>query len=298
MKQIPQDDRLLDALSMDPALAPADVQDFSARFDVISHRFHSHFAHDGQAQHANALFHKRRYVDLLSRPWPGNVLDVGNDKPFLSFFLRWFNPGSAFWTISNEIPQSPFPIWEVDIEKDIFPFDSALFNQVIFTEVIEHLWRNPSFCLTQINRVTRNNGGIFVTTPNPCDRHSLVCVLWQANPNQRSQYFKTLESGHLHLWTVADVRLILEEHGYRIDEAVTQDLYGHTRDDAIVEEVIARISPYRPLMNETVVIGATKQSDVSAPVYPSAIYPDGSPVQFMGAITGFIEDSVKERGGR
>ena len=287
MKLIEANELLLAALEADALVANVTLQDLRHRYEQVSEAFHSHFAWGSTQHHENAIFHKIRYLDLLSRRWQGRVLDVGNDKPFLSYFLKRFNPGAEFETISNEIPETPFTLHEVDIECDRFPFDDEHFDQVIFTEVIEHLWRNPSHCVFEINRVLKPSGLLYLTTPNPCDRHSLVCVLWQANPNQRSGYYATLESGHLHLWTVKDVQVLLQAHGFDIVSATTADLYGHTRDDENVERFIREITPHRDLMNETVVVHAHKVSTPGAPAYPAEIFPDGCPVQFAGAIVGF-----------
>lgn len=288
MRLIAADPRLLASLAADPLLQGITLNQLRERYTELSAAFHRHFADPGGYHHDNALFHRIRYLDLLSRPWQGRVLDVGNDKPFLSYWLQQFNPGVRFDTISNEIPQTPFPLHEVDIERERFPFDDAVFDQVIFTEVIEHLWRDPSHCVFEIHRVLKPGGRVLLTTPNPCDRHSLVCVLWQANPNQRSGYYATLESGHLHLWTVADVQCLLQAHAFDVTTATTVDLYGHTKDDENVERFIQQVTPHRALMNETVVVEATKAGPCAAPQYPRAIFPDGVPVQYAGAIVGFV----------
>lgn len=296
MRKIGQNIDLQRKLSTDSVINSANVEVLRSRYEEISSRFHSYLSFGAVEQHQNAIYHKKRYLDILSKTWSGKVLDVGNDKPFLSYFLRSFNRDSEFFTISYEIPESPFDLFEVDIEREEFPFPPDEFDWVIFTEVIEHLWRDPSFCVRQISRVLKRKGRLYLTTPNPCDRHSLVCVLWQANPNQRSGYFSTLESGHLHLWTVADLRLLLEAHGFEIVIAATENLYGHTKHDENIEKVIAQFSPYRHLMNEAVVFLAEKTSEVSAPKYPLEIYPDGVPVQVSGAITSFLDEYLQKGG--
>lgn len=292
MRAIAPKQELVASLAADPLLRGIDWEQLGNRYEEISERFHSHFVHGSEHHHQNALFHRIRYLELLKHRWTGRVLDVGNDKPFLSHFLRAFNPGATFDVISNEIPETPYLLHEVDIERERFPFADSAFDQVIFTEVIEHLWRDPSHCVCEINRVLKTGGNVFVTTPNPCDRHSLVCVLWQANPNQRSGYYATLESGHLHLWTVGQLKLLFERHGFRPEVATTQDLYGHTKKDENVERFIAQVSPYRELMNEAVVLEARKETPVSSPVYPSEIFPDGTPVQVQGAIVGWFADHI------
>lgn len=289
MKMIEVDTSLRQRLDQDPVLRSVTIAELASHYEEISARFHSLMSRGAEAQHENALFHRIRYLELLSRPWPGRVLDVGNDKPFLSYFLRRFNPNSHFETISNEIPETPYVLHEVDIEFERFPFPSEVFDAVIFTEVIEHLWRDPSHCVLEIARTLKLGGSVYVTTPNPCDRHSIVCVLWQANPNQRSAYYATLESGHLHLWTVAQVTSILEAHGFEVTTRTTKDLYGHTKPDASIEQFIATVSPYGNLMYETVVVEGAKRVVVDEPRYPRDIFPDGRPVQFDGAIVGFSE---------
>jgi SAM-dependent methyltransferase len=289
MRLIPPKESLLQAIGADPNLQAVTLERLGKDYEAISRAFHSHFTCDSEYHHQNARFHKIRYLDLLSRNWNGRVLDLGDDKPFLSYFLKQFNRGVSFETVSNEIPETPFPLYEVDIEREPFPFPEASFDQVIFTEVIEHLWRNPSHCVFEINRVLKSGGELYVTTPNPCDRHSLVCILWQANPNQRSGYYATLESGHLHLWTVEQLKELLEQHGFEMKSVTTRNLYGHTKEDPNIERFIAEISPYRDLMNEAVVIEAAKARDVPAPVYPLEIFPDGRPVQVQGAIVGLLE---------
>jgi SAM-dependent methyltransferase len=285
MNDIVGDEELLKVLDQDPIIATISRDTFADQYVAASEAFHNVLG--GRAQHENALFHRLRYVDLVRRDWHGKVLDLGNDKPFLSYFLRRFSPHARFFTVSNAIPRTPHRLWDVDIEIEVLPFESDFFDSVIFTEVLEHLWRNPSFTVWQINRVLRPGGSLLLTTPNPCDRHSLVCVLWQANPNQRSKYYATLESGHLHLWTVSDVKLLLEVHGFTIAECLTVDLYGHTKLDEKVEAFIREISPHWRFMHEAVVVVATKKDQCEQPAYPPEIYPDGCGVQFDGAIRSF-----------
>jgi len=287
MKIINGNKQLLSSISEDYFLNNFTFDDLKSNYSHINSTFHSYFTHDVKEQLENAEYHKIRYIELALRGFTGNVLDVGNDKPFLNFLIRKFNPESKFFTLSYEIPETPYDLYEVDVESEIFPFESSFFDSVIFTEVIEHLWRNPSHSVHQINRVLKLDGFVYLTTPNPCDVHSIVSVLWQSNPNQRSAYYSTLESGHLHLWTVAAIKDLIAIHGFEVIEATTKNLYGHTKFDNEIETFIEKISPYRNLMNETVTVTAVKKYDVSAPNYPLSIYPDGTPVLFRGAITSF-----------
>ncbi len=264
-------------------------------YQAINERFHSYVAPQKRASSIeNARYHEGRYIDILRKNFTGSVLDVGNDKPFLSFFLRAFNSMAEFTTISFVIPDSPYDLFAVDIEFEPLPFDDERYDCAIFTEVIEHLWRNPSFALAEINRSLKNGGELFLTTPNPCERHAITCALWQANPNQRSQIFTNLESGHIHLWSIPDLRVMLEVHGFKTRSVVTKDYYGYTQRVPAIEEVIRSISPYPDLMGESIVIEAERQFRQERPIYPAQIYPDGKPVAFDGALKHFAIGQVME----
>lgn len=295
MRFIPATPGFLDALVGDMALKPASVADLRDNYEQYVEAFHRHFHPDQRPHHVeNALYHKTRYLDLIEHGWIGQIIDVGNDKPFLSYFLKYFNPRAEFSTISFELAQSPYPLHEVDIESERLPFDAGSFDAAIMTEVIEHMWRDPSMALSEIARCLKVGGRLFITTPNACERHAITCVLWQANPNQRGQYFSTLESGHLHLWTVADLEHILVAHGFECSVISTKDYAAYTQHYEAIEALIRQVSPSPHLMGETIVIEAQKRSDVSGPQYPVKIFPDGAPVQFSGAITTF----AKVAGGR
>ena len=264
-------------------------------YEAINERFHSYFAPQNRAGSIeNARYHKGRYIDLLRNNFTGSVLDVGNDKTFLSFFLRAFNSMAEFTTISFVISDSPYDLFAVDIESESLPFDDERYDCAIFTEVIEHLWRNPSFALAEINRSLKNGGELLLTTPNPCERHAITCALWQANPNQRSQIFTNLESGHIHLWSIPDLRVMLEAHGFHIRSVATKDYYGYSQRVPAIEEVIRSISPHPDLMGESIVIEAERQLRQERPIYPKQIYPDEKPVAFDGALKHFATGHIRE----
>ena len=181
MRFIPATPGFLEALVGDLALKPRSVSDLGDNYEDYVEAFHRHFHPEQRPHHVeNALYHKARYLDLVEHGWLGQVIDVGNDKPFLSYFLEYFNPSAEFSTISFELPQSPYVLHEVDIESERLPFEANSFDQAVMTEVIEHMWRDPSMALSEIARCLKIGGRLFITTPNACERHAITCALWQA----------------------------------------------------------------------------------------------------------------------
>lgn len=231
----------------------------------------------------DANYHRRRYLAMLDREYGQHILEVGSDKPFITHSLRELNPSATVSTISVDLPFSPFPVLYVDIESEEFPLAVGSVDDVIFTEVIEHLFRDPAWCLFQINRVLREGGRLYLTTPNACGYDAIQNALRQKNPNERAQYFARMESGHPHLWTVSDLTLLLEAHGFAVRELSTANFYEIPCDPRIGEFIQATGSQPE-MQRQAIVIVAEKTSTVSAPSYPLPIFPDGMPAQFIGAV--------------
>lgn len=53
-----------------------------------------------------------------------------------------------------------------DLERDFLPLPAESFDQVVFTEVIEHLPFNPFHAVTELTRVLRPGGALWLSTPN------------------------------------------------------------------------------------------------------------------------------------
>jgi SAM-dependent methyltransferase len=231
----------------------------------------------------DALYHRERYLEMLDRPYGARVLELGSDKPFISHFLRVLNPHAAFETVSIDIPFTRYPITRVDIESEPLPFDSESFSDVIFTEVLEHLFRDPAFAIHQINRVMQPGGTLFLTTPNACGYDSLINFVNQVNPNARSQFFASIESGHPHLWTANECREILDVHGFEVQLLDSVDYVPIPRPPELMSFLAAH-SPVKGMNGQSLRVVAGKVRAVAAPVYPVSLFPEGKPVQMMGAL--------------
>ena len=236
----------------------------------------------------DAKYHKRRYLDLLKIPYGPRVIELGSDKPIISHYLRLLNPGSEFFTISIDIPHSPYPIIPLDIEAEEFPFADESISDIIFTEVLEHLFRNPSWTVFQMNRVLEPSGRLVLTTPNACGYDVFQNILFQRNPNERNQFYAAMESGHPHLWTAGELGQLLEVHGFQIGELSTVDYY----DIPVHEEAFKCIENYSvnpSLHGQVLRVVAHKADKIAGPQYPKELFPEGKPVEYRGALKRWIE---------
>ena len=241
----------------------------------------------------DAKYHRARYLDMLSLPLGPDAIEVGSDKPFITHMLRTLNPASNVQTLSIDIPFSPYPIIRVDIESEPFPFTDGSISSVIFTEVLEHLFRDPAWTIFQISRVLRMDGMLFLTTPNACGYDGLVNLLNQVNPNGRGQFFEAIESGHPHLWTAEECRLLLEAHGLDVVEMTTVDYYEIPKPEAIRQFLDA--NSVRPDRHGQVIrIVARKARVCERVVYPKELFPSQRPVQLTGALLKWVEAAPKQ----
>ncbi|MFO1316092.1 MAG: methyltransferase domain-containing protein [Burkholderiales bacterium] len=245
----------------------------------------------------DALYHKVRYLDMLSQPFGAEIVELGSDKPFITHHLRTMNPGARVHTISIDIPFSPYPITRIDIESEPFPFADGSVSDVVFTEVLEHLFRDPAWTIAEIARVLKIGGRLFLTTPNACGYDVLVNLLSQVNPNGRNQFYESIESGHPHLWTAGECRALLEAHGFGIESLSTVDYYDMPLPGAVRAFLAANSAD--PARNGQVLrIVAEKKRAVAGVVYPEALFPQGHGVRLSGALRKWAERALKEGDGR
>jgi 2-polyprenyl-3-methyl-5-hydroxy-6-metoxy-1,4-benzoquinol methylase len=127
-------------------------------------------------------YHRRRYQFTLTKVAAAaagraiRVLDVGCYPYFLSSAL--IKLGHEVYGVASEHESTYEPnVAVLNIEKDIFPWETGFFDLVIFSEVIEHLVYSPVPALREMHRVTRPGGHIFVSTPNIASARQRLLLL-------------------------------------------------------------------------------------------------------------------------
>jgi 2-polyprenyl-3-methyl-5-hydroxy-6-metoxy-1,4-benzoquinol methylase len=151
---------------------------------------------------------------LLSRAGniPPSVLDVGCATGSLLAFLRergWhvigveISPCADFAQKERALDIRSRPLEEIN-----FPNNS--FDAVLASHLIEHL-NHPRIFLTEANRILKNGGHIFITTPNISGLQArLYSSRW------RSAIFD-----HLYLFSKRTLTKLLESTGYKVEKIST-----------------------------------------------------------------------------
>ncbi len=96
---------------------------------------------------------------------PDVTVDVTHfDRSMPSVFLKTVEINQQKMTVNA---------MSVDLENRPIPADSNTYDCVICCEVLEHMEIDPMFMLQEINRVTRYDGSLFLTTPNVASSRGL-----------------------------------------------------------------------------------------------------------------------------
>ncbi len=118
-----------------------------------------------------------------------------------------------------------FRVDRFDLEG-LFPYRDGSFDVVIFTEVLEHLSRDPLQTMSEINRITSLGGCLILSTPNCASTRSILRILRGGNPNIYPVYQRRPSTDrHNHEYVPWEVRDLLKLCGYTPSVFKTLDVY-------------------------------------------------------------------------
>jgi len=117
-----------------------------------------------------------------------------------------------------------------NVETDPFPYPDDAFDLVLCCEILEHLPADPVHMLAEIHRVLRTGSGTLVlTTPNAARSDSVVRIT-----RGRNVYEPLSGHGvygrHNRLYTVEELRALLEAAGYEVEQLLALDVHNHISD--------------------------------------------------------------------
>lgn len=191
------------------------------------HRFAYYKAHKGFFEGVLSLVDE--YFKLGSvlelGPYPYHLTYLLNDKGYDVIGLD-INPNRDAGAVGQHAA-SVADIRECDIERDTFPVDDDSVDNVLFTEVLEHLRINPLHTLREIKRVLKPDGRLLMTTPNLTSITNIDSYLSTGMITDIYDAFETLETrghmGHVREYTAAEVRSLLEQTGFNVQSQQYHD---------------------------------------------------------------------------
>lgn len=224
--------------------------------------------------------HRRRLaysIDAIAQ-LPGDVLDVGSNMPFACMYAQrregtvtLINHGSQA-THELRFLSKVLSIHLLDIQRDRLPFDDATFDSVVFLEVIEHLSVDPMAALMEINRVTRDQGYLLMSTPNIISYRAIQAAIAGRHPQLSSQYLRTDSADrHNREYTPAELADLVTASGYEIEWAATPSFYSDPQSFTQLARMFGETGEMGNRRGDTIAICARKVGPVTQR-YPDQLY--------------------------
>jgi glycosyltransferase involved in cell wall biosynthesis/SAM-dependent methyltransferase len=240
-----------------PALTLPSLQDAAAAAAAEARPIHNvafaprdieRWAED-EAANGYIADHKTRLLKTLEMIPPGSsddaVLEMGiyfQITPSLKSKLGYGHVRGCYYgeprheeiktVVSTDGQEFGCPVAYFDAEKHRFPYDDESFATVLCCELIEHLFEDPMFMMSEINRILRPGGHLVLTTPNIASMRALSAILNGYHPGFFASYIKpTGDHGdhprHNREYTPNDIHHLFVGSGFTVVRLET----GEFRDD-------------------------------------------------------------------
>ncbi len=167
-----------------------------------------------------------RVLDLLGDVHGGSLLDVG-PTPFTLYLRQRFPDARVHAVDKTDHLRERFERQGVDFRtcdlggEDSLPFDDDTMDVIIFTEVLEHLFRPPTEVLSDMRRVLRPGGRLIISVPNIASLKKRIAMVLGRSPLQDPDEVMKRGwmhgYGHVHEYTRRELLTVLRRAGFRID---------------------------------------------------------------------------------
>ncbi len=226
---------------------PFDLQDTERVRDYLEHSVADPAAADEYRAYLNDTFHCLLTTMDFLPDRPGRVLEIGATPYYLTLLMKRFRPYELeLVTLSDEVEASDSatrsivldnPAFDerheldsrqVNIERQVFPYDSETFDGVVFCEVLEHLARDPVAALAEMHRVLKPGGWLVATTPNAA-WYENIAKLWLAQNTYSSYTLNSPYGRHHREYTLSELEQLLTLLGFDIERAEARDVHPGRR---------------------------------------------------------------------
>jgi SAM-dependent methyltransferase len=109
-----------------------------------------------------------------------------------------------------------------DAERDPFPYPDASFDTVLCCELIEHLFGDPMFMMSEINRILKPGGHLLLTTPNLGSLRAILGILQGYHPSFFPAYIRPradgeeVEARHNREYVPMEMQFLFRDAGFDI----------------------------------------------------------------------------------
>jgi SAM-dependent methyltransferase len=225
--------------------------------------------------------HERRHARtlqlVLEKFNSGKMLELGTSHvipialselaPRIEMSVTNFDPADVVdgvISLSAGLKTMSVPAYSLDLESDPLPIKDGAVDAVLCCEVVEHMDVDPMYMLAEVNRVLKDDGYMFLTTPNATSTQSIWKILRGYEPYFFMQYHADRTPyRHNYEYSVWSLSKMLTAAGFEFkiwtensfENAVTDDIQklreiGYSLDDKIIGDNIFAIARKKgPVVN-------------------------------------------------
>jgi SAM-dependent methyltransferase len=214
-------------------------------------------------------------IDLLSvARMPGLIVDIGafpgsvtrhlpargwkvvaiDKDPQRGIDTNGRNLNSRSISFATAMTELGVQVLKADIEHDPLPLGDGEADAALLTEVIEHLYVNPLFTLSEINRILKPSGILILSTPNLLSVRNRFNFLRGRMDRIISQPYDAFlqeirfgHKGHVRLYAPSELKTILGSLGFDV-EFHLRSLEFWEGDETVMPTLPRRRSPFRRLL--------------------------------------------------
>jgi SAM-dependent methyltransferase len=158
----------------------------------------------------------------------------------------------------------------VNLEEERLPVPDGTYDLVLCLEVIEHLEKDPMAMLNEINRVLKESGLIYLTTPNSTSARNVLKIHRGYAPHFFMQYSREIELGKHNIeYDPAQILTLLDGAGFKIRKLWTEDLFEDPVPEAM--EILRSTGGSLKHRGDNLLVIAEKV-DVPRERFPRGIY--------------------------
>ncbi len=192
-----------------------------------------------------------RWLQQLAERGVKSVLELGANPYYLTLLMRKYfdfdlqlanffgdssKNGQAMQTAESGSERHEFPYHHFNLEVDRYPYEDAIFDCVIFCEILEHLLLNPDFAISEQRRILRPGGYLILTTPNSARLANLVRLI--RGKNVADGYSPHgIYGRHNREFTFPEVVDLLKRHSFDIMESQVRNIYPHPLKSRFVQSM-------------------------------------------------------------
>ncbi|CAL1240353.1 class I SAM-dependent methyltransferase [Candidatus Methylocalor cossyra] len=169
---------------------------------------------------------EKSLLDIGARLYTAFIYANYLDYARVAVATKWETPYTEASLLARIPRHERISVQHFDAENTVFPYRDGEFDVVVCSELLEHLAIDPMFMLAEINRVTRPDGLLVLTTPNAASWASLRKVLEGKHPYTWSMYNGSSTDRHNREYTIDELDRLIANCGYQLVKSETFSASG------------------------------------------------------------------------